>query len=114
MGSRSRNGRETFTAAPPAGADQDKGAEQSDWNRGWEARAEAAGGGGGRGGATQALAPPPPAGSAPHVGRGRGGTERGGEGRGPAREGRGRREGARPRRVGAGVDLGVFGCSPRL
>ncbi|KAL1770179.1 DNA helicase MCM9 isoform X1 [Sigmodon hispidus] len=29
MGSRSRNGRETFTPAPPAGADQDKGAEQS-------------------------------------------------------------------------------------
>lgn len=29
MGSRSQNGRETFTAAPPAGADQDKGAEQS-------------------------------------------------------------------------------------
>lgn len=29
MGSCSRNGRETFTAAPPAGVDQDKGAEQS-------------------------------------------------------------------------------------
>ncbi|KAL6046114.1 hypothetical protein STEG23_023658 [Scotinomys teguina] len=29
MGSRSRNGRESFSAAPPAGVDQDKGAEQS-------------------------------------------------------------------------------------
>lgn len=55
MGSRSRNGRETFTAAPPAGVDQDKGAEQSEWNRGWEARAEAAAGGG-RGGAGPAPA----------------------------------------------------------
>lgn len=55
MGSCSRNGRETFTAAPPAGVDQDKGAEQSEWNRGWEARAEAAAGGG-RGGAGPAPA----------------------------------------------------------
>lgn len=54
-GSCSRNGRETFTAAPPAGVDQDKGAEQSEWNRGWEARAEAAAGGG-RGGAGPAPA----------------------------------------------------------
>lgn len=108
MGSRSQNGRETFTAAPPAGADQDKGAEQSEWNRGWEARAEAAGGGGG---ATQA--PPPPGGAAPHVGRGRGGTEGAGPvgWAGPAVEAGGRE--AAPC-VCAAWALGFFGFSSSL
>lgn len=92
MGSCSRNGRETFTAAPPAGVDQDKGAEQSEWNRGWEARAEAAAGGG-RGGAG-----PAPARRA-RASR-RAWPRRDGEG-GPG-EGRGRRpwrEGASPPRM---------------
>lgn len=107
MGSRSRNGRETFTAAPPAGADQDKGAEQSEWNRGWEARAEAAAGGG-RGGAGPAPARRARAARRAWPRRDGGGGAR--EGAGPAAVAGGRDLAPRVRSVG----LGVLRVSPRL
>lgn len=125
MGSRSRNGRETFGAAPPAGVDQDKGAEQSEWNRGWEARAEAAAGGGeGRGGARpRPLAPSvrPPARRA-RASLTSGVAAAGRRGRGPARgagPGEPWREGASPgpawaKRGGRGAGLWVLGFLPPL
>lgn len=124
MGSRSRNGRETFGAAPPAGVDQDKGAEQSEWNRGWEARAEAAAGGGeGRGGARpRPLAPSvrPPARRA-RASLTSGVAAAGRRGRGPARgagPGEPWREGASPgpawaKRGGRGPAFGFWGFFPR-
>lgn len=107
MGSRSRNGRETFTAAPPAGADQDKGAEQSEWNRGWEARAEAAAGGG-RGGAGPAPVRRARAARRAWSRRDGGGGPR--EGAEPAVVAGGQEAAPRVRSVG----LGIFGLPPRL
>lgn len=74
-----RTDSETFTAAPPAGVDQDKGGEQSERNTGWEAprgdrrcrrRSRR------RGGVHPGHAPGPAA-PAPRIGRGRGGARRG-------------------------------------